>query len=328
MTDSVRNNLLSLVAARAAYWVARTGSDQHTLADDEALGRWLDENAAHRVQFDAQKALWDQIGALSDDPVARQILGWARNERGGEDDADLPGPSRLSRRSLFFGGAAAAAAAMMGAFWLTAGTEFSTRPGQQRNVTLADGSTVTLDTDTRIDVALDDGERNVRLRSGQAYFAVAPDKARPFRVLVEGNEIRALGTEFNVRRNGRRTEVYLAHGSVAIRKRGSEIILRPGQQALISPAKAPRIVTAEPDRMQSWRRGKLIFDAVPLADAVAEVNRYGGKPIRLADVATGRVRVSGVFQVGRSQAFVESVTVALPIKVEREEEHETLLGQR
>jgi transmembrane sensor len=328
MTDSVRNNLLSLIAARAAYWVARMGSDQRTRADDEALARWLDENAAHRTQFDAQKALWDQIGALSDDPVARQILGRARKEPGGQDDAEVAAASRVSRRSLFFGGAVAAAAAMMGAFWLAAGTEFSTRPGQQRNVTLADGSTVTLDTDTRIDVALDDGERRVRLRSGQAYFDVAPDKARPFRVLVEGNEIRALGTEFNVRRDGRRTEVYLAHGSVAIRKRGTEIILRPGQQALISPAKAPRIVTAEPDRMQSWRQGKLIFDATPLAEAVAEVNRYGGKPIRLADAATGRIKVSGVFHVGRSEAFVESVTVALPIEVERNNEQETLLGQR
>ncbi|AGH48881.1 MULTISPECIES: FecR family protein [Sphingomonas] len=318
MAESGNRNGQSLTAARAARWVARMGSDQRTPGDQAALDAWLAQDETHRRAYAEQQQLWDAVGTLAGDPAARAALQeGALPEGSHEDEARLP----QRRRFIGYGLAAAAAACLavvIGAPMLGERTEsYATAPGEQRSVTLADGSVVTLDTDSAIEARLTDGERRLTLISGQAFFEVAKDAARPFRVFAGPNEVRALGTAFSVRQEGTETRIFLAQGKVTVRKPGLPVVqMEPGEQARLTPAAAAVAVgKVDPERAQAWRFGRLMFDATPLATAVAEINRYGARKVVLADPALGRMKISGVFHTRQPEAFAETVAAIFPVRL-------------
>ncbi len=310
--------------ADAAGWVARMGSDQRTRDDEAALAAWLGDDPARREAFDGHAALWEAAGALASDPQARDIL-----RQGGGRVAPI------SRRSILgFTGAAAAAAAVA----VVAGPQiaewrglYRTKVGESRRVTLADGSELTLDTATRVKVRFSEGERRLTLETGQAHFRVAKDASRPFRVFVGDDEVRAIGTAFDVRKDGARARVTLEEGVVAVYRDAAaspppEAILKPGQQAVLAPAAPVRVAAVDVRREQAWRFGRMVLDASPLGEAVDEINRYGGRTIVLADPAMAQMKVSGVFHTRRPEAFVEAMTTAFPIELLREDDRELVLG--
>ncbi|SNS86376.1 FecR family protein [Sphingomonas laterariae] len=298
-------------SARAAHWVARMGSEQTTDADHSALASWLLRDQTHNQAYSEQTALWNAVGALADDPVARALL-----QRSEPEHAPAP---RFARRSWLYGLAGAAAAALVAVtavpLMTSDGEQYATAMGEQRSITLSDGSVITLDTDSAIDVELSRNERRLTLRSGQAFFDVARDAKRPFRVFAGDSEVRALGTSFSVRRDGARTQVFLARGSVAVRDAGHAAVkLEAGEQAELAPATTAKIGKVDPERAQAWRFGRLMFDATPLATAVAEINRYGGRQIVLSDPALAQVRISGVFHTRQPEAFAETVAAVFPVR--------------
>lgn len=314
--------------ADAAGWAARLGSDQRVQADVDAFERWLASDPAHARTFAGHAALWDGVASLENDPRARAIL---------LGDGSMP--LQPSRRKVIAGlsGVAASAVALAGAgvAWRalreSAETRYATAQGEQRHIQLADGSRVTLDTDTLLDIALDGEERRLTLRQGQAFFDVARDPSRPFRVFVGRSEVRALGTAFGVRKDDVTARVVLEHGSVALfrdvkTERVPDAILKPGEQAHLGMPGHVVVGPVDVARSQAWRYGRLMFDATPLARAVAEVNRYGGPHIALADAQVGRLPISGVFHTDQPENFAETVAAALPLRLERPDADTILLS--
>jgi transmembrane sensor len=270
---------------------------------------------------------------LADNEEARSILLRPRAQR-------TPKPF-MNRRTAMFGGAGAAIAATLTAVAVApmlAMKTYRTQPGEQRRLVLADGSDVTLDTDSELKVWLTGKQRVMVLDRGQAFFKVAKDKARPFRVFAGGDEVRALGTAFGVRRQGEGAKVTLEEGRVGIYHAKASTPARPadkpaavleaGQQAVLAPQAAPVVAQADMRRAQAWRSGRLILEDSSLADAAAELNRYGAPQIVIADAPTGAVRVSGVFHLRERSAFVESVTAAFPVQVVRRTDDEIVLARR
>lgn len=309
--------------ADAAGWVARMSSDQRTRDDEAALQAWLDEDPARQAAFARHADIWDAAGALAADAEARAILGQGRGVR----------PHIDRRAVLGFTAAAAAAAAVA----VVAGPQiaewrglYRTKVGESRRVTLADGSELTLDTATRVQVRFSEGERRLTLEAGQAHFRVAHDASRPFRVFVGADEVRAIGTAFDVRKDGERARVTLEEGVVAVYRDTAkpETILKPGQQATLAPAAPVKVAAVDVRREQAWRFGRLVLDASPLGEAVDEINRYGGRAIVLADPTMADLKVSGVFHTRRPEAFVEAMTTAFDIEVVREDDRELVLGPR
>ncbi len=310
----------------AADWVTRLGSDQRTRDDEQRLQDWLVVDKANGAAFDAHARLFNDVGDLADDPEARAILM-------GKGAAPT---KRIDRRALLGGGlaAAAVATAVIGSD-LLAGKTYRTEPGEQRRLRLADGSTVMLNTRSQLRVRFDKSERRLFLDRGQAWFQVAKDAQRPFRVFVGQDEVRALGTAFDVRREGERATVTLEEGKVAIfrdttsqrlpeavsggRSRllagpvAPTVILSPGDEARLIPAAAPTIAAVDLARVQAWRTERVILESTPLGEAVAEFNRYGGPRLVLADADLSGLPVSGVFHTDRPQAFAEAVATAFPV---------------
>lgn len=314
------------MAGQAAFWVVRLHSDQVTAADEAHFAEWLAEQPERRAAYDEAERTWLAFERLRADGYARRAL------------ATLGAKQTGSRRVWITGalGLAAASAAGVALYLDRHSRTYSTGIGELRRTRLADGSTISLNTSTRVRVQLDGDQRRVWLNYGQAYFAVARDPLRPFRVFVGDEEVRALGTAFEVRREGDRVQVILEEGVVALYRGDTEtvlradtppeIVLQPGEAADIEPMANARVERIDLRRTGAWRQGQLIFDAEPLARAVAEVNRYHERKIVLTDPSLGDISISGVFQTGRPEAFADSLTAAFPIEIAGQSDAEIRLA--
>lgn len=205
--------------------------------------------------------------------------------------------------------------------------DYATAPGERLQVTLPDGSRLTINTDTAIDVAFSADERVVFVEKGQAYFEVAKDAARPFVVHSAGRRVTALGTAFEVRLDRSRFHVLLVEGSVKVESaaergagpvvRAPDVVLSPGQ-ALVAPmGVAEHVRTMNVERELRWRDGFVEFEDERLDLAVAEMNRYFAEPIIVRDDTVADLRLSGVFTIASREEFLELVTELLPLRVAR-----------
>jgi transmembrane sensor len=202
---------------------------------------------------------------------------------------------------------------------------YATAVGERATISLPDGSTATLDTQSELDVTYSNEERGIRLLRGQAYFEVAKHKATPFQVYAGGRRITAMGTTFNVRIDGERVRVALLEGKVRVAAESSAlrpgtfadpVILKPGEILDATPAATMNVQVADIVRTTSWREGVSVFVDARLADVVAEMNRYTTLPIKIADSATGELRISGVFKAGDPERFASSVADVFPIVID------------
>jgi transmembrane sensor len=331
----------------AAEWVVRLGSDQRTYADEQAFRAWLEEDPAHARAYADCMALWDDVGDMAATDEGRRTLKRLR--------APVRISRRINRRFVLFGGLGLAltiVASVVGPSLFGGIQTFQTALGEQRRIQLSDGSGILLNTDTRLRVKFIASQRLVFLDRGQAFFEVAKDKTRPFRVLAGHSEVRALGTAFEVRRFGNEIQVTLEEGQVAIYRTedgalqtltakpaahspvstsetsAPVAILSPGQQATLEPTAPIAVRLVDLGKSHAWRYGRMILDNALLGDVISDLNRYGGVQIVLADPKLAEIRVSGVFHTGRPEDFVKSITAAFPIQVARRDAGTILLRAR
>lgn len=198
-----------------------------------------------------------------------------------------------------------------------------TRVGEQRLVALADGSTVFMDTDTRMVVSWHVRSRQVALTQGRARYAVSPALWRPFEVDAGVARVTVTGTVFDMaRRDAASALIYLREGSVdvALPERAGtrpEYRLSAGMGVAVHGRNA-QLLRQEPASFAGgWQSGQLVFDGVPLAEALAELQRYLPVPVSVDDPMLARLRVSGVFQVARLDQLFDVLPLVWPLRVER-----------
>jgi transmembrane sensor len=218
-----------------------------------------------------------------------------------------------------------------------AGSEKHTTAGNERStITLTDGSIVTLNRDTTLDVAFTPSERKVRITRGQAFFEVAKNPNRPFVVAVADRTVTALGTQFDVRLDPDRIEVILVEGKVAIDHtepsilerlniRKARLELRPGEKLVAALGEPVAVTDIDARRSTSWRQGWVTFENESVMDVVAELNRYSDRQIEVPDDSVRNLRLSGVFRVGLPDRFAATVQELLPVKAVQGSHGEILL---
>lgn len=300
------------IREEAADWFARLNARTVSVGDLEAFRAWR-ATPAHRDAYAAVEAAWARSGELRDDPEIQAALAEA-----------VVRPHRRPRFPLrgvaVAAGVAALAFAGAGGWWLqTRPVTYSTETGERRLVRLEDGSEVHLDTATRLTARLRDGQRDLVLVSGQALFSVAHDPSRPFTVRAGDVNVVALGTRFDVRRDGEAVRVTLLDGGVSVKAEGSRAgdwRLAPGQQIVAGGPTTPRPVQADVRAAVAWTEGRLEFDGVALSEAVAEVNRYETRPLRLSAGVDADLPISGVFDAGHAPAFAEAAAQLHGLRVQ------------
>lgn len=306
----------SLIDETAAGWAARRLGGN--ASDPTGFERWLAQDPAHGEAYDRAEAVWRLTGeaAGTDELLAvrREALARARRRK----------PVWLDRRLIAASLVAAVAAPAGGMWWLRhrGGQDelIQTALGEQRTLTLSDGSRVTLDALTVMRVRYTTSLRSIDLVAGRGYFEVAHDTSRPLRVRAGPRTVTAVGTAFSVRREPRETTIVLAEGKVAVSNHESAAtlaMLRPGQSmVLVDGLRGGGPKTVDLDRALAWRKGQVVFDDVALADAAAEMNHYSTLQVVVADRRLAGLRVSGTFNAGDSRAFVEAVQTYFPVRVQ------------
>ncbi|MHC8299942.1 FecR domain-containing protein [Pseudomonas sp. ZS1P83] len=198
--------------------------------------------------------------------------------------------------------------------------DYRTTVGQQRELTLADGSKITLNTDTAIDVLFDANQRLIHLHEGEILVQTAPDispLARPFLVSTRQGRMQALGTRFTVREMQPRTHLAVLEGAVKIElaesRQGTPLIVNARQRTDFS-SKTFGEVTAADRYIGAWTQGMLMADKMRLADFVAELTRYRRGFVRL-DPAIADLRISGAYPISNTQRTLNMLAQTYPILV-------------
>jgi transmembrane sensor len=229
--------------------------------------------------------------------------------------------------------AAAAAIAVLAAgslFWFFprgpgAPHAYATARGQLSSLTLPDGSRVLLGVDTRLRVPRDYGARSRTVDlEGEAYFVVEYDAKRPFIVRTEHGSTQDLGTEFAVRAYRQETslQVVVAEGRVALRgaKRADPVLvtLRPGERAVLDSGGAATVMRDVPlANYLAWTRGALLFDDAPLAQVVAQLERWYDLEIETNDSALADERVTISFMTKSADEAVQALAQVLDVRATR-----------
>jgi transmembrane sensor len=204
---------------------------------------------------------------------------------------------------------------------------YTAERGQRRDIALPDGSQLTLDTDTSMEVTLYRDRRLVRLARGQAMFSVARDASRPFTVLAGPARVTVLGTRFAVRCGNcegaaAEVNVEVEEGHVGVALAGLEddpaAELRVGQAIRVSSADGLGAVSAiSPGGIAPWRKGLIRFASTPLAEALREFERYGPAKLLIRDPEVALMPIGGSYLAGNPAAFAQALPHILPVRLVR-----------
>jgi transmembrane sensor len=191
--------------------------------------------------------------------------------------------------------------------------DYSTTIGEQRSMQLSDGTHVALNSETQLTIAYETARRVVHLTRGEAFFDVAKDAQRPFIVIAGAHRVTALGTSFVVRFDSVRTAVTLLEGKVAVSGPAddsaapADVLLNAGQRVVMTPTEPPKVDAPRIEVVTAWRRGEVILDDSPLAEAVAEMNRYDRTVIVIDDAQIEGLLVSGLYHAGDNEGFARTL---------------------
>jgi transmembrane sensor len=329
MSEIVKLRTRAEIDEEAAVWIWRMDSAAVDAADRQAFEAWLRQDPRHRRAAAELSTVWGALDGLAEAKRDEKIATFS--------NAAKPQVSHHSQRWWF--AAAAIIVAVVGGIWLQQGSELqtlATAVGQHRNVTLTDGSIVTLNTNTIVETDLRRRTREIYLRKGEAHFQVAHDRSRPFLVHAGDAVVRAVGTAFEVHvLADQHVDVVVNEGRVevqaALPAAVSENPAAPGRPAAAATVRAlnagERLSTAGHDYVVTpitaqqlsselaWREGAIIFDGEPLSVAIAEIERYTDARIIVSDPQIAAMRVGGRFRTGDVQEFFDALQTALPVSI-------------
>jgi transmembrane sensor len=298
----------SEIEAEAARWVMRLDREGRTCDVADDLQNWLAGDTRRQGALLQAEAAWVMLDR-------GQLLSAEPGRRAANDSLRVP------RRALFVGAGAAIAAGVGAAFLLNLPEQYGTAVGEVRRIPLADGSTAAINTGSTINVDLGRDARRVRLEKGEAWFQVARDPSRPFRVEAGPVRVEAVGTAFSVRRRKGGADVRVTEGVVRVWVEGAEghvVRLSAGAKAFVADNAAVTERTGAPseiDRELAWRSGKIDLAGETLEQAVAEFNRYNARKLVVTDPDLAAERLYGVFRTDDPEGFAGAAAASLDASV-------------
>jgi transmembrane sensor len=298
----------------AANWAARRDLGALSPEEQAEFEHWLAADIRHLGAYGRAEAVLSRLERLSGravDPVLHD---------------DPPQSVWTRRRVLLTGGAAAGLVAAVGVTMLRTAvdeTMISTEIGQMREVVLADGSVVSLNTNSEISVQFSGEARNINLLRGEALFDVAKDKERPFMVSAGETRVRAVGTSFTVSRLPEKPiQVLVREGIVELQRADSQEtppVRASANIRAIAPAGAPIVTVAMPEaelaRDLEWQHGRISLDNETLGDAAEEFARYSEVRI-IVDSSVSNRTVTGLFASNDPIGFARAAVSVLKLQME------------
>jgi transmembrane sensor len=325
MTVAVANDQ-DRIDQEASEWLVLAKARPLDREEKRAFEAWRNADARHGSTYAAMERTWSDIPHLTglSDLVPPELA------------EDRTQPGLLNRSSARWGlGLSSVAAAALALIWLpfspaqTPGPQnYATQVAQIGELTLSDGTRVTLGPKTTLVEEFTAGERRVRLGGGEAFFQVTHNAARPFIIEAGESLVRVTGTKFDVNAAQTSLRVSVLEGSVEVisLKRATGRVARPhilkaGQRLEIAAA-APETATSPVIELSTarqpgaWREGRLVYDNVRLSDLVADVNRYYAPGVTFSDPEVGELRLTASFKVGEIPAFMRALDEVIPVRAQ------------
>lgn len=319
--------------------------------EHEALRQWLAEDAAHDAAF---RRLTQDLAMLRSAPsymVAKARSSFERETiaSGGTSAQSASGSAKpkamegwaragallswMQPRSALVAACCAAVFAA-GIGWHqwrqpTFESSYVAQKGQQKLVTLPDGTELAMDADTQAQVTMYRDRREVRIADGQIMFSVAADPRKPFHVLAGPARVTVLGTRFSVRYRNQGADAGAVNVSVekghvqvtssyssANAKADLPVELLAGQGLRVSSSGVlGQVASVAPGSVALWRKGLVRFDNTALVDALFELERYGSTGLEIRDPAVAAMTIGGSYQIDRPGEFARMLTQILPVKL-------------
>lgn len=322
-TEPLDSNSLPVeptVASEASEWIARMDRGL-SAAEHQALDRWFADDPAHAAALMNLARVYDKLDSMGRLAVL------------------FPRPEVARRRWLVPTAAAASLLVLVGvastfdwraaevplststdAVEVVAGEQtFSTPVGERSTIRLSDGSSLTLNTDTRVRTRFTPRARDLFLDRGEMHLQVAHERDRPLNVYIGDRFVQAVGTEFNLRiGNDQRVELLVTEGKVLVGLRG-ELPTTPDRSVKLASAGDLLVVNdAEKGHAQhlapeeivvrlSWRAGNLVFRGESLAEALGEIERYTPVEFIISDESLKSIRVAGLFKTGDVEGLLKTL---------------------
>jgi transmembrane sensor len=333
------------IAAEAVQWFLRLQTTDRSQVDYQAFSEWLTRSPLHIEEYLAVSAAWVGLSAPDEGEFATDRLiadaqvpegdNVVRFETARGSERTVAIERRSSRYRWRIGWAAIAASVLFasGAWfgydhWYRLPV-YGTAVGEQRSVSLSDGSVIVLNTHSEVRVRMTSLERRIELIRGEAQFHVAKNSSRPFWVSTSDAAVRAVGTVFNVRDDRSGTDVAVLEGRVevsSVREAGSahgraprtapgglspnvraapvSIDLAAGQRAAVTANGVEREAGPTVEAVAGWTERRLVFRDERLADVVSEFNRYRVEPLIIDDSQLAELKISGVFDAADPESLV------------------------
>jgi transmembrane sensor len=324
--------------AEASAWLIEFRTGNPGQAERDRFNAWLCASPQHIQAYFEVAAAWSELP--DSDPEGRidiQKMMRAARESGDANIIELgtrfkaSGARRRFRVSLRSGAIAASVLVVLlatASYLYSQRGIYQTQIGEQRSLTLADGSTVDLNAQSKIRVRYSDRERHIDLLKGQAFFRVTKNTTRTFVVDTGSAEVRAIGTQFDVYRKLSGTIVTVLEGRVAVANaRGRvqvsgsatsdskasgvhEILLAAGEQVVVPEAIPERAALLQRPRQAdvhaaiAWTQKRLVFEDTPLVDVAEEFNRYNVRRLVIRDEGLQRMGVSGLYSSTDPSALI------------------------
>ena len=324
------------IEAEASAWIVQLDGGHPSAEDLSALEEWMARSPVHRQELLRLSSLWDDMNVLKSMaapalvPVRRSRLCAFQDFLQPRQQAFAAALALLAVVAAIGWHRAPDSAAPLHAHYL----EYATDVGSHRVVALEDGSRLSLDTDSRVEVDFTARSRRVRLIQGQALFEVSKNPNKPFLVYAGSGLVRAVGTAFSVHiKDADDIDVVVSEGIVdlstteaghlrnmgAVDPPASMLArIRAGQRARFGHTvdSVQSLPPQEIDRQLAWRDGMLRFDGQPLSEVVAEINRYTHQRIVIRDPAIGDLRVGGVFKSNETEGIYEALENGFGLRIE------------
>ncbi|MBI2992599.1 MAG: FecR domain-containing protein [Gammaproteobacteria bacterium] len=347
----------------AGDWLAKLDRGLNE-QEEAALREWLAADPRNPMALMESASVWDKMDSLSrlaelfPQPVARSA----------DATAAFPASSRGMLMRVAYAIAATVVIAMLAGYWAVAYYTpessipavaedtneriFQTAVGEYSTVMLADGSQVTLNTNSLVRARSTARRRMLSLERGEVYVQVAHDPSRPFSVWVGDRLVEAVGTAFSVAiTEDQRIELIVTEGKVVVGLAdkkpakapekferapappepagvaNSAVTVSAGER-LVLDEDSGKVEAVEPEELEvrlSWRGGNLVFRGESLAEALAEIERYTRVEFVIQDEALKKVRIVGMFKAGDVDGLLATLRQNFDIAYQRVSEEKVIL---
>ena len=334
----------SALSKEAAAWFLRLRNDEVSAGDFARWREWVNASPAHTQAFDRVSEFWKKSDGLKDLPWPSDN-DLENDDYDGSDDLPLPQSQTIRgwRNRLRAFAQIAAMVLVVAAATMIAAPRFQTQQvatpdiyetsvAEHETIKLRDGSKIVLGAMSKVAVNYTPDQRDIALLSGEAFFDVAKDPARPFVVAAGTRSVRAVGTAFNINFSEQSLAVSVVEGTVSIasqqkRKpidaapaaqgpRPDALLLDDGQELIVSRADdGEEVRPFNTEIVTSWRTGKLTYIGEPLENVIADLNRYSSQKIVVAEDAINIMRFTGTVFNNDIDHWLNGLDKAFPVRI-------------